>query len=60
MSVRKLSELPQSKPRDLLMDAERRGVKTLGPELTGKLDWTAIVLMGLAEIILELKERNDS
>jgi hypothetical protein len=42
------------------MDAERRGVKTLGPELTGKLDWTAIVLMGLAEIILELKERNDS
>ena len=59
MSVRKLSELPQSKGRDLLMDAEQRGVKTLGPELTGKLDWTAIVLMGLAEIIVEMKEARD-
>lgn len=41
------------------MDAEQRGVKTLGPELTGKLDWTAIVLMGLAEIIVEMKEARD-
>ncbi len=56
MTTRKLSELPQSAGRDLLMDAEKRGIKALGGN-SEYFDAIAVILIGLGEIISELQTK---
>jgi hypothetical protein len=58
MSVRKLSQLPASPGRDLLMECEKRGIAALGDaHLAAHLDATAIFLLGLAEVVSEILAR---